>query len=34
MEWSPKKTIGIKDIVKMGKKFNKKAITMEVVQNS
>jgi len=31
MEWSFKKTIGTKDIVKMGKKFNKKVIKMEVV---
>jgi hypothetical protein len=34
MEWSPRKTIGIKDIVKMGKGFNKKVIKMEVVLNS
>ncbi len=34
MEWSPRKTIGIKDIVKMGKEFNKKVIKMEVVLNS
>jgi hypothetical protein len=31
MEWSLKKTIGTKDIVKMGKKFNKKVIKMEAV---
>ncbi len=34
MKWSFKKTIGINDIVKMGKKFNKMAIKLEVIPNS